>query len=77
MSLLEHIANDVQAGRRREESWSELRNIYFREGTPEDGWRALLEWANRHNIDVRAEEVRVSGRLDRRVYFTPREAQTS
>jgi hypothetical protein len=72
MSWLEHIADDVLAGRRREEWWYVLRNSYFREGTPEDGWRALLDWAKAHHIEVRAEEVRVSGRPDRLVYFTPR-----
>jgi hypothetical protein len=77
MSLLDHIADDVLAGRRREEWWSELRNIYFPEGTPEEGWRALLDWAKAHHIEVRAEEVRISGRSGRWVTFTPRASPTS
>ncbi len=77
MSWLQHIADDVLAGRPREEWWYVLRNTYFREGTPEDGWRALLDWAGTHGIEVQAQDVRRSGRPDRRLTFTPRASPTS
>ena len=53
---LDQIVGRVRKGQPVEALWSLLRNLFFRAGTPSDGWKAMEAWFN--DKGVNAVEVR-------------------
>lgn len=62
-SEIEHLADEALTTGHAETTWLALRNVYFREGTPEDGWAALVDWFAKRGVRALSEQRQTQGGL--------------
>ena len=54
-NAIDHLADDARAKGFAETTWLGLRNTYFSDGSPEDGWEAMLASFKRRGIKATSE----------------------
>ena len=69
---IEHLAAECQRNGQAEALWLMLRNAYFRDGTPDEGWRSMVECFDGMGIRAVSEWRRINGRQMEYVLLAPR-----
>ena len=72
---IEHLAQEAKRNGQAETPWLMLRNVYFRTGTPEQGWQAMVDCFTGMGIKATSEWRRLNGREVEFVLLTPKRLQ--
>lgn len=67
---IEHLAAECQRNGHAETLWLMLRNAYFRDGTTEEGWQAMVECFAGMGVRALSEWRHINGRRMEYVLLT-------
>jgi len=69
---IDHLAAEAKRNGHADTLWLMLRNVYFRDGTPEDGWDAMVNCFAGMGIRAVSDWQRINGREVEYVLLTPK-----
>lgn len=67
---IEHLAEDAKHLGQAETMWLMLRNVYFREGTPEEAWQTMVNCFAGMGVHAISEWRYIKGQKERFVLLT-------
>lgn len=74
MNYIDHFAAEISQSGGKTVEWTQLRNVYFREGSTTEAMRSCEAWAKVHGFHVSvdySEETAGGGGIPRCVTFSP------